>query len=124
MTQYTLDLIESIDEALEDQIASHYYPKIKAICGKYLRKFAFDNMIDLEIPESIADFIEGRVPVKIGAKHYMALVRRADQIIPDTPSTWQRLDLKAASINRTPYYFMRDFHSQNRYPPVFFCVKI
>jgi intergrase/recombinase len=30
-------------------------------------------------PESIADLIERRVPTKIGAKHYMALARQADQ---------------------------------------------
>jgi len=46
---------------------------------KYLRKFAFDKMIELDISESVADFIEGRVPTRIGAKHYMALARQADQ---------------------------------------------
>jgi len=30
------------------------------ISYKYLRKFAFDKMIQLEIPESVADFIEVR----------------------------------------------------------------
>jgi intergrase/recombinase len=35
-------------------------------------------MIELEIPESVADFIEGRVATRIGAKHYMALGRRAN----------------------------------------------
>jgi hypothetical protein len=29
---------------------------------KYLRKFVFDKMVELGIPESVADFIEGRVP--------------------------------------------------------------
>ena len=36
-------------------------------------------MIGLEIPESIADFIEGRVPMRVGAKHYMVLMRQADR---------------------------------------------
>ena len=36
-------------------------------------------MIELEIPESVADFIEGRVPKRVGAKHYMALRRQADK---------------------------------------------
>jgi intergrase/recombinase len=35
-------------------------------------------MIELEIPESVADFIEGRVPKRIGARHYMILRRQAD----------------------------------------------
>lgn len=34
-------------------------------------------MIELEVPESVADFIEGRAPRRIGAKHYMALMRQA-----------------------------------------------
>jgi intergrase/recombinase len=33
----------------------------------------------LEVPESVADFIEGRVPKRIGPKHYMVLRRQADK---------------------------------------------
>jgi intergrase/recombinase len=36
-------------------------------------------MVELEVPESVADFIEGRVPKSIGAKHYMVLRRQADK---------------------------------------------
>jgi len=39
-------------------------------------------MIELEVPESVADFIEGRVPKRIGAKHYMALARQASKFYP------------------------------------------
>ena len=51
---------------------------------KYLRKFANDTMTSekLNIPESVADFIQGRVPKSIGAKHYMQLKRKADQYYP------------------------------------------
>ncbi|NIN51842.1 MAG: hypothetical protein GTN80_10065 [Nitrososphaeria archaeon] len=38
-----------------------------------------DKIIELENPESIADFIEGRVTRKISAKHYMALERQASK---------------------------------------------
>ena len=58
--------------------ASHYYYLNGILAPKYLRKFAFDKMVTLEIPESVADFIEGRVAKRIGAKHYMALRRQAD----------------------------------------------
>lgn len=44
---------------------------------KYLRKFV--KMIELGAPESVADFIEGRTPKTIGAKHYMILLRQAKQ---------------------------------------------
>jgi len=42
-------------------------------------KFVFDKMVELEISESVADFIEGHVPKRIGAKHYMVLRRQADK---------------------------------------------
>jgi len=36
----------------------------------------------LNIPESVADFIQGRVPRSIGAKHSMLLKQKADQFYP------------------------------------------
>jgi len=36
-------------------------------------------MVELEVPESVTDFIEVRVPKHIGAKHSMALRRQADR---------------------------------------------
>jgi intergrase/recombinase len=77
-TEYTFGLIQGVNvEKISRPSASHYYSKYGCTSPKYLRKFAFDKMIDLEIPESVADFIEGRVPRRIGAKHYMALARQA-----------------------------------------------
>lgn len=35
-------------------------------------------MVKLGVPESVADFIQGRAPQRIGAKHYMSLVKQAD----------------------------------------------
>ena len=49
------------------------------VLPKYLRKCIFDKMIDLEIPESVADFIEGRVPKRLGAKDYLALARQSNK---------------------------------------------
>ena len=54
----------------------------RIITWKYLRKFVFDKMIELGVPESVADFIEGRVPKRIGAKHYMVLLRQAKNFYP------------------------------------------
>ena len=83
MTESTLKLVEkTAGEDLIPQNASHYYRKYGLTAPKYLRKFTFDKMIELEIPESVADFIEGRVPKKIGAKHYMVLRRQADRFYP------------------------------------------
>jgi len=51
---------------------------------KYLRKFAFDTMASekLNIPELVADLIEGRTPKTVGARHYMQLKRKAIQFYP------------------------------------------
>ncbi len=72
-------LLASKVELLAPMPASRYYRKMGYIQTKYVRKFAFDKMVELEVPESVADFIEGRVPKRIGAKHYMVLRRQADK---------------------------------------------
>lgn len=58
--------------------------RFKVVSYKYLRKFAFDTMTSeqLNIPESVADFIEGRTPKSVGARHYMLLKRKAVQFYP------------------------------------------
>jgi intergrase/recombinase len=66
-------------ELLNVKYSSRFPRNHGLIPPKYLRKFAFDKMVELEIPESVADFIEGRVPKRIGAKHYMVLRRQADR---------------------------------------------
>ena len=80
LTEFTYSQLLSIKgKPLNARQASHYYRKLGIIRPKYLRKFAFDKMIELEVPESVSDFIEGRVPKRIGAKHYMVLRRQADK---------------------------------------------
>ena len=81
-SEFTLTLIKDVHETLDELNASHYFCKFSYVPAKYVRKFAFDKMIELEIPESVADFIEGRVPIRIGAKHYMALARQASKFYP------------------------------------------
>ncbi|NLB77155.1 MAG: hypothetical protein GX799_11955 [Crenarchaeota archaeon] len=83
-TPHTLQLIRSVNEKIDESAASHYAYKMGYLAPKYLRKFAFDTMISekFSIPESVADFIEGRVPKKIGAKHYTALLKQADGFYP------------------------------------------
>jgi intergrase/recombinase len=81
LTAPTYNQIISLNCDLSDaQRATDYFRRVrKVINPKYVRKFAFDKMIELEVPESVADFIEGRVPKRIGAKHYMVLRRQADK---------------------------------------------
>jgi len=81
-TEHTLRLVRRVKEKLESSAASTFFRKNGYVNPKYLRKYAFDKMIELEVPESVADFIEGRVPKQIGAKHYMALARQAAKFYP------------------------------------------
>jgi intergrase/recombinase len=85
-THETLRLIKTVDCKIFARTAGHYFSKRGYVPSKYLRKYAFDKMIQLEIPESIADFIQGRVPQRIGAKHYMALARQAEKVKQETQS--------------------------------------
>ncbi|MBT0160814.1 hypothetical protein G4O51_12615 [Candidatus Bathyarchaeota archaeon A05DMB-2] len=86
-TEYTMRLLKQLSEdekkCLTDKNAGKYVQKLSGVVRcKYLRKFAFDKMIELGVPESVADFIEGRTPKTIGAKHYMILLRQAKQYYP------------------------------------------
>jgi len=86
-TEYTMQLLMQLSEeekkCLTDKNAGKYVQKLPGVVRcKYLRKFAFDKMIELGVPESVADFIEGRTAKTIGAKHYMILLRQAKQYYP------------------------------------------
>ena len=86
-TDYTMRLIRELSEedaeSLNDKAATRYVQiQRNVVAWKYLRKFAFDKMIDLEVPESVADFIQGRTPKSVGAKHYMVLLRQAQKFYP------------------------------------------
>ena len=95
LTEHTRSLLSKANgEELKAGNASHYYQKYGFVNPKYLRKFAFDKMIELEIPESVADFIQGRVPKRIGAKHYMALARQASKFYPRYAEYIRRLRQK------------------------------
>jgi len=91
-TDYTFNLMQGLTEKdkeiLNDRNIGNYFRNVKGfervLRFKYLRKFAYDVMTseELNIPESVADFIQGRVPRSIGAKHYMKLKRKAIQFYP------------------------------------------
>ncbi len=48
------------------------------LAPKYLRKWFYNFLIYHNVPESVADFIEGRSPVSIGSMHYLGKVQQAD----------------------------------------------
>ena len=68
---------------LDRHHATDYYRRIcKVTAPKYLRKFTFDKMLELGLPESVADFYQGRVPRTVGARHHANLIRLADKAYP------------------------------------------
>ena len=79
---------------LDDRHSTSYYCRHKIIRPKHVRKFAFDTMIGLEIPESVADFIQGRVARSIGARHYTALKRQSDKFYGKYANYLTKLRLK------------------------------
>lgn len=85
ITEYTKRLLDNIKRSISYETAKKIGEKSGArgiIQLKYLRKFAFDKMVELEIPESVADFIQGRTPIKVCAKHYMNLLKQAVTYYP------------------------------------------
>ena len=52
------------------------------VTPKLVRKFAFNSMIKCGMPESVADFICGRKPATVGARHYLWVRSQADQWYP------------------------------------------
>ena len=49
-----------------------------SISLKYLRKWNFNMLLYKGVPESVADFIQGRSSGSIGSSHYMAKGQQAE----------------------------------------------
>ncbi|MEM3875416.1 MAG: integrase [Candidatus Bathyarchaeia archaeon] len=106
MTEYTYQLIKKLNEKVSEIRLKRRHQLHKYTRAKYLRKFANDMMTSerLNIPESVADFIQGRVPKSIGAKHYMKLKRKADQYYPRYTQYVTELRQKAGIVLNFPLH--------------------
>ncbi|MCS7124863.1 MAG: integrase [Candidatus Bathyarchaeota archaeon] len=100
LTEYTHQLVKQLKGRVSQLSISKWLQNHEYTRAKYLRKFANDMMTSekLNIPESVADFIQGRVPKSIGAKHYMQLKRKADQYYPRYAQYITELRQKAGII--------------------------
>jgi intergrase/recombinase len=101
ISDYTLELVSQCNGVMSYKktmggIGKHF----GVVSYKYLRKFAFDTMTSekLNIPESVADFIEGRTPKTVGARHYMQLKRKAVQFYPRYLDYVRELRKRAFSV--------------------------
>ena len=100
-TEATFGLITQVNKGINPQLAANYRRKRpNVVAFKYLRKFVNDMMTskELNIPESTADFIQGRTPKSIAAKHYMKLKRKAIQFYPRYAKYIRQLRRKAGLV--------------------------
>jgi intergrase/recombinase len=102
-SNFTFNLIRQIydlDKPLHDWTVSAYLKKLNCVKPKYIRKFVYDQMTSeaIGIPDSVADFIEGRVPKTIGALHYAKLARKADEYYPRWAKYVEGLRQKAGIV--------------------------
>jgi len=63
---------------LNEDAVSQYFKK-KGLPCKYLRKWNYNFLILNGVPESVADFIQGRASITVGSMHYLAKVKQADE---------------------------------------------
>jgi len=101
MTDDTFRLVDQVKEEVDWEGAVTYIRKHPGVVAfKYLRKFANDTMTNEELntPESVADFIQGRTPKSVGARHYMQLKRKAIQFYPRYAAYVRELRRKAELI--------------------------
>jgi intergrase/recombinase len=69
--------LKHIDESYPN-LRMQFYRKGSLFSVKYLRKWQYNFLIYNNVPESVADFIQGRASRSIGANHYLAKAQQAD----------------------------------------------
>jgi len=84
LTSYTVQLVreakaKETGQKLTRQGATSYFKRHKAVAAKYVRKFVYSKLIALGVPESLADFIQGRELKTVGARSYLAKLELAKQ---------------------------------------------
>jgi len=100
LTDYTVAFLKRVDSPLIYwKLRGLPSKKFGVVNWKYLRKFVYSKMIELGVPESIADFIQGRVPKTIGARHYMNLRQKALQFYPRYTKYLQ--ELRSKNLNNS-----------------------
>jgi len=62
---------------IHEDTVTHYISKA-GLNPKYLRKWFYNFLIFNNVPESVADYIEGRSPLSVGSMHYLGKTKQAD----------------------------------------------
>jgi len=87
----TAKMLRKNGEKLSADATSKVCRRYGLVASKYIRKFVFHKMLELEIPEGVADFIQGRAPKTVGERHYANLKRLADKYYPRYADYLQKL---------------------------------
>ena len=82
VTRYTLNLIERMEEA--PTIAGYccFQKRMGLLRPKLVQKFAYNAMRGCGVDRDIAEFLSGRKPEGVGAKHYTELIFLAERQYP------------------------------------------
>lgn len=64
--------------SLNEDATKQYFSR-RGLPAKYLRKWNYNFLILNGVPESVADFIQGRASITVGSMHYLAKVKQADE---------------------------------------------
>jgi len=76
--------LKFLDELKEFKGNYHYstyekYIKHGRVSASTIRKWNYNFLIENDVPESIADFIQGRASISIGSAHYLNKTKQADK---------------------------------------------
>jgi len=82
LTKYTLDLIEKMKRPPTIDGYCNFQKRKGLLRPKLVQKFAYNAMRSCGVDRDIAEFLSGRKPEGIGAKHYAELIFLAEQQYP------------------------------------------
>ena len=100
ISDYTLKLLRSLKQPLYEHTYQHYALRKRLIRAKHVQKFAYNMMRKNRVDRDVADFISGRKPEGIGARHYAELIMLAEEQYPKYAKYLKSLRAKAGIINQ------------------------
>jgi intergrase/recombinase len=93
------ELVEKGDIPCRNSVKSFLNRHRELVKPKYIRKFSYNKMVMVGIPETVADFINGRSPRTVGGRHYMFLKTQADKYYPRYVNYLKELEEKIKQLN-------------------------
>jgi len=82
ITEHTLKLIREMEDPISLNSYKVFQKRHKTLRPKLLQKFAYNMMRKSGVDRDVAEFISGRKPEGIGAKHYAELIMLSEEQYP------------------------------------------